>query len=48
TQARRGDGNRQVMVRYVVYGGGIAGGGLLAGLTLPAVTRGRKRNDRWF
>ncbi|MDF2489731.1 MAG: type 3 domain protein [Pseudomonas sp.] len=48
TQARLGDENKQVMMRYMVYGGGIAGAGLLAGLILPLLTRGRKRNDRWF
>jgi SH3 domain protein len=48
TQARLGDENKQVMMRYMVYGGSIAGTGLLVGLILPALTRGRKRNDRWF
>ncbi|WP_256345753.1 TIGR04211 family SH3 domain-containing protein, partial [Pseudomonas putida] len=47
-QARLGDENKQVMMRYMVYGGSIAGAGLLAGLILPALTRGRKKNDRWF
>ncbi|WP_449432611.1 TIGR04211 family SH3 domain-containing protein [Pseudomonas putida] len=48
TQARLGDENKQVMMRYMVYGGSIAGAGLLAGLILPALTRGRKKSDRWF
>ena len=48
TQARLGDENKQVMMRYMVYGGSIAGAGLLAGLILPSLTRGRKKNDRWF
>ncbi|MNG25554.1 SH3 domain-containing protein [compost metagenome] len=48
TQARLGDENKQVMMRYMVYGGSIAGAGLLAGLILPALTRGRRKNDRWF
>lgn len=47
-QARLGDENKQVLMRYMVYGGSIAGAGLLLGLILPAMTRGRKRNDRWF
>lgn len=47
TQARLGDENKQVMMRYMVYGGGIAGAGLLAGLILPALTRSRKRNSGW-
>jgi len=48
TQAQLGDENKQVMMRYMVYGGSIAGAGLLVGLILPALTRGRKKNDRWF
>lgn len=48
TQARLGDENKQVMMRYMVYGGSIAGAGLLAGLILPSLTRSRKKNDRWF
>lgn len=47
-QARLGDENNRLLMRYMVYGGSIAGAGLLAGLILPAMTRGRKRNDRWF
>jgi len=48
TQARLGDENKQVLMQYMVYGGSIAGAGLLVGLILPMLTRGRKRNDRWF
>ena len=48
TQAKLGDENNQVLMRYMVYGGSIGGVGLLLGLILPALTRGRKRNDRWF
>lgn len=47
TQARLGDENKQVMMRYMVYGGAIAGAGLLAGLIIPALTRGRKKNSGW-
>ena len=47
-QARLGDENNQLLMRYLVYGGAIAGAGLLLGLILPALTRTRKRNDRWF
>ncbi|MDO7926405.1 TIGR04211 family SH3 domain-containing protein [Pseudomonas sp. KFB-139] len=47
TQARLGDENKQVMMRYMVYGGSIAGIGLLVGLILPSLTRSRKRNDGW-
>lgn len=48
TQARLGDENSRLLMRYLVYGGSIAGAGLLVGLILPAMTRGRKRSDRWF
>lgn len=48
TQAKLGDENNQVLMRYMVYGGSIAGAGLLLGLILPALSRGRKRKDRWF
>ncbi|MDC6380644.1 TIGR04211 family SH3 domain-containing protein [Pseudomonas graminis] len=48
TQAKLGDENNQVLMRYMVYGGSIAGAGLLLGLILPSLTKGRKRNDRWF
>jgi SH3 domain protein len=48
TQAQLGDENNQLLMRYLVYGASIAGAGLLLGLLLPALTRGRKRNDRWF
>jgi len=47
TQAKMGDENNQILMRYMVYGGSIAGVGLLVGLILPAMTRGRKRNDGW-
>ncbi|KFX69717.1 peptide-binding protein [Pseudomonas taeanensis MS-3] len=47
-QAQLGDENNQLLMRYLVYGASIAGAGLLLGLLLPALTRGRKRNDRWF
>lgn len=47
-QAQLGDENKQVLMRYMAYGGAIAGAGLLVGLLLPLLMRGRKRNDRWF
>ena len=47
-QAQLGDENKQVLMRYMVYGGSIAGAGLLAGLILPTLLRvKRKRNDQW-
>jgi SH3 domain protein len=47
TQAKLGDENNLVLMRYMVYGGSIAGAGLLVGLIIPAMTRGRKRKDGW-
>ena len=48
-QAQLGEENQQVLMRYMAYGGGIAGGGLLAGLILPTMLRvRRKRNDQWI
>ncbi|MBD7977727.1 MULTISPECIES: TIGR04211 family SH3 domain-containing protein [Pseudomonas] len=47
TQARLGDENKDELMRYMVYGGSIAGAGLLLGLILPSLTRSRKRNDGW-
>lgn len=47
-QAQLGAEQQQVLMRYMVYGGGIAGAGLLLGLVLPALLRsGKKRNDGW-
>lgn len=47
-QARLGDESQEVLLRYMVYGGGIAGAGLLIGLILPAFTRRKKRSsDVW-
>jgi SH3 domain protein len=47
-QAQLGDENNQLLMRYLVYGASIPRAGLLLGLLQPALTRGRKRNDRWF
>jgi len=48
-QAQLGAESQEVLMRYMVYGGGIAGAGLLAGLILPTLLRvRRKRNDQWF
>ncbi|SFM24163.1 TIGR04211 family SH3 domain-containing protein [Halopseudomonas yangmingensis] len=46
--AKLGDENQQLLLRYMLYGGGIAGAGLLAGLILPLFVRRRKRrSDVW-
>ncbi|WP_027896848.1 TIGR04211 family SH3 domain-containing protein [Zestomonas thermotolerans] len=48
-QAQLGEEQQQVLMRYMVYGGSIAGAGLFAGLILPTLLRvRRKRNDQWF
>ena len=48
-QAQLGEENQQVLMRYMIYGGSIAGGGLLVGLILPTMLRvRRKRNDQWI
>lgn len=48
TKAQLGDENKQVMMRYMSYGGSIAGAGLLVGLILPTLLRvKRKRSDGW-
>ena len=48
-QAQLGAEQQQVLMRYMVYGGGIAGAGLLLGLILPTLLRvRRKRNDQWI
>ncbi|NLY59742.1 MAG: SH3 domain-containing protein [Gammaproteobacteria bacterium] len=47
-QAQLGAEQQEVLMRYMVYGGGIAGAGLLLGLVLPPLLRsGKKRNDGW-
>lgn len=47
-QAQLGEENQQVLMRYMTYGGGIAGAGLAAGLILPVLLRvRRKHNDQW-
>lgn len=47
-QAQLGNEQQQVLMRYMVYGGSIAGAGLLLGLILPTMLRvRRKRNDQW-
>nr|WP_298139328.1 TIGR04211 family SH3 domain-containing protein [uncultured Pseudomonas sp.] len=48
-QAQLGVENQDLLMRYMIYGGGIAGAGLLLGLILPTMLRvRRKRNDQWI
>ena len=47
-QAQLGEEQQQALMRYMAYGGSIAGAGLLLGLILPTMLRvKRKRNDQW-
>lgn len=47
-QARLDTQEEDLLLRYFMYGGGVAGGGLLVGLILPHLPRRRKKRDRWF
>ncbi len=47
-QAQLVNEQQQALMRYMAYGGSIAGAGLLLGLILPTMLRvRRKRNDQW-
>ena len=47
-QARLDTQEEDLLLRYFMYGGGVAGGGLLVGLIVPHLPRRRKKSDRWF
>ncbi|MAX33732.1 TIGR04211 family SH3 domain-containing protein [Onishia taeanensis] len=47
-QARLDTQEEDLLLRYFMYGGGVAGAGLLIGLIIPHLPRRRKKNDRWF
>lgn len=47
-QARLDTQEQDLLIRYFMYGGGVAGAGLLIGLLVPHLPRRRKKNDRWF
>ena len=43
------DRQRDIILQWFMYGGGVAGAGLILGLILPhLIPRRRKRNDRWM
>lgn len=42
------DKQRAIILQWFVYGGGVAGFGLLVGLLLPRMLPRRKKNDRWM
>lgn len=47
-QARLATQEEDLLLRYFMYGGGVAGAGLLVGLIVPHLPRRRKKRDRWF
>ncbi|MEN3752577.1 TIGR04211 family SH3 domain-containing protein [Mangrovibacter yixingensis] len=42
------DKQRTIIMQWFMYGGGVAGIGLLLGLILPHIIPGRRRKDRWM
>ncbi|GAA3901336.1 TIGR04211 family SH3 domain-containing protein [Halomonas cibimaris] len=46
--ARLDTQKEDLLMRYFMYGGGVAGAGLLVGLIVPHLPRRRKKRDRWF
>ncbi|GHC31622.1 hypothetical protein GCM10010082_27310 [Kushneria pakistanensis] len=47
-QARLDTEREDLLMRYFVYGGSVAGAGLVLGLLVPHLPRRRKKRDRWF
>ena len=47
-QARLETQEEDLLMRYFMYGGGVAGAGLLVGLIVTHLPRRRKKRDRWF
>ncbi|RTQ98065.1 TIGR04211 family SH3 domain-containing protein [Halomonas nitroreducens] len=47
-QARLDTQEEDLLMRYFMYGGGVAGAGLLVGLVVPHLPRRRRKRDRWF
>ncbi|APE32435.1 peptide-binding protein [Halomonas aestuarii] len=47
-QARLDTQEEDLLMRYFIYGGGVAGAGLLVGLIVPHLPRRRRKRDRWF
>ena len=47
-QARLDTQEEDLLIRYFMYGGGVAGAGLLVGLIIPHLPRKRSKRDRWF
>lgn len=47
-QARLDTQEEDLLLRYFMYGGGVAGAGLIVGLIVPHLPRRSKKRDRWF
>ncbi|MEQ5801361.1 TIGR04211 family SH3 domain-containing protein [Halomonas sp. H10-9-1] len=47
-EARLNTQEQDLLMRYFMYGGGVAGAGLLVGLIVPHLPRRRRKRDRWF
>lgn len=47
-QARLDTQEEDLLMRYFLYGGGVAGGGLILGLLVPHLPKRRRKRDRWF
>ncbi|WP_251978427.1 TIGR04211 family SH3 domain-containing protein [Salinicola avicenniae] len=47
-QARLDTQEEDLLLRYFMYGGGVAGAGLILGLIVPHLPRRRRKRDRWF
>ncbi|WP_110599127.1 TIGR04211 family SH3 domain-containing protein [Salinicola sp. CR57] len=47
-QARLDTQEEDLLMRYFMYGGGVAGAGLILGLIVPHLPRRRRKRDRWF
>lgn len=47
-EARLDTQEEDLLLRYFMYGGGVAGAGLLVGLIVPHLPRRKRRRDGWF
>lgn len=47
-EARLETQKEDLLMRYFMYGGGVAGAGLIVGLIVPHLPRRRRKRDRWF
>ncbi|MDW5376781.1 TIGR04211 family SH3 domain-containing protein [Halomonas sp. HP20-15] len=48
SKARLDTQEEDLLMRYFMYGGGVAGAGLIVGLLVPHLPRRRSKRDRWF